>query len=49
MIVEMQLFFYFIWVLMPVKIISLILSWVNGLLGRKRAIPEKKHLTCDPS
>ena len=38
----MQLFFYFICVLLPVKIISLILSRVNRLLGRKQAIPEKK-------
>ena len=41
----MQWFFYFIWVLRPIKIISLILSRVNHLVGRKQVIPEKKHLT----
>ena len=35
------IFFVLNWVLQPVKIISIILSWV----GRKREIPEKKHLT----
>ena len=37
-----------IWVSGPVKIISLILSWVVRWVGRKREIPEKKkkkHLT----
>ena len=56
------LIFFFGLVLQPVKIISLILSWVNrkvGGGGRKRVIPEKKHLAthkqnlaclaCDPS
>ena len=54
------LFFFFIWVLRPVKIISesVILSRVDQM-GRKREIPEKNHLTirrqslvcftCDPS
>ena len=32
-------------VLQPVKIISFILSRVNRKVGRKRDIPEKKHLT----
>ena len=36
--------FYFIRVLRPVKIISLILSRVNRKVGRKREIPEKNHL-----
>ena len=36
-----------IWVLQPVKIISLILSQVNRKVGRKQEIPEKSHLnTC---
>ena len=34
-----------IWVLRPVKIISLILSWINGEVGLKQEISEKKHLT----
>ena len=37
--------FSLIWVLLPVKIISLILSRVNQKVGRKPEIPEKKHLT----
>ena len=53
------LFFFIIWVLRPVKIISLILSWVNHKVGQKWEIPEKNYLTtrkqnltcltCDPS
>ena len=52
-------FFFFIWILRPFKIIWLILSRVNRLVGRKWEIPEKNHLTtrkqnlvcltCDPS
>ena len=41
-------FFYllvFIWVLLPVKIISLILSQVNCEVGRKWEISKKNHLT----
>ena len=37
--------FFFILVLQSVKIISLILSRFNRKVGRKREIPEKKHLT----
>ena len=37
--------FFFIWVLRPVKIISLILSRVNRKMGRKREIREKNRLT----
>ena len=50
---------FFIWVLQPIKIISLILSQVSCKVGWKWEIPEKKHLTarkqnlaclrCDPS
>ena len=40
-----MIFFFLIWALRPVKIISLILSRVNRKVGRKREIPEKKHLT----
>ena len=53
------IYFFFIWVLWPIKIISLILSWFNHKVGRKWEISEKKHLTtrkqnlvclpCDPS
>ena len=37
-------FFFLIWVLRPVKIISLILSQVNHQVGRKLEIPKKNHL-----
>ena len=40
---------FFIWILRPVKIISLILSRVNRKVGRKREIPEKKHLDHPPA
>ena len=56
---ELLDFFFFLWVLRTVKIISLILSRVNRKVRRKREIPEKNHLTtrkqnlacltCDPS
>ena len=36
-----MLFFY----LGFTKIISIILSWVNRMIGQKQDIPEKKHLT----
>ena len=36
---------FFIWILRPITIISLSLSRVNHKVGRKREIPEKKHLT----
>ena len=39
------IFFFIIWVLWPVNITSLILSWVNRKVGWKRKIPEKNHLT----
>ena len=32
-------------VLLPVKIISCILSWVNHKMGRKQEIPKENHLT----
>ena len=38
-------FFFFIWGLRLLKIISLILSRVNHKMGRKREIPQKIHLT----
>ena len=38
-------FFLYIWVLRPVKIISLILSQVNIKKGWKWEISKKKHLT----
>ena len=51
--------FFFIWVLRPDNIISLILNQVSRKVGRKWGIPEKTHLTtrkqklacltCDPS
>ena len=38
---------YFIWVLLPVKIILLILSRDNRLVGRKREIPQSdQSLRC---
>ena len=37
--------FFFIWILRPVKVISLILNRVNRKVGRKREIPDKNHLT----
>ena len=39
------LFLFFIRILRPVKVISLILSRVNCKVGRKREIPEKNNLT----
>ena len=36
-------FFFFIWVLWPVKIISLILNGVSHKVGRQQEIPKKKH------
>ena len=42
---ELGVTFFFICVLRPVKIISLILSRINLKAGRKREIPEKHHLT----
>ena len=39
----MVTFFFVIWVLRPVTIISLILSRVNHKVGGKRDIPEKKN------
>ena len=39
------LFFFSIWVLWPVKFISLILNLVKLKLGRKWEIPEKNHLS----
>ena len=37
--------FFFIWVLWPVKIISLILSQVSHKVGQKWEIPEKNYMT----
>ena len=42
---DMQNDFDLIWVLRPVKTISLILSQVSRKVGRKQEIQEKKHLT----
>ena len=41
--------FFIMWVLQPVKIISLILSRVNRKVGWKWEIPEKNHLTPHPN
>ena len=43
--IPLTAFFFSNWGLQPVKIISLILSWVNHKVGRKREIPGKNHLT----
>ena len=37
--------FFLIWVLWPIKIISLILILANHKVGQKQEIPEKKTLT----
>ena len=41
-------FFFVILVLRPIKIISFILSWVNGKVRQKREIPEKNHSQAEP-
>ena len=40
-----QTFFFFIWGLRPVKIISLIWCWANHKVGWKPEIPKKNHMT----
>ena len=42
---NMKRIFFFYLGLRPIRIISLILSWVNRKMGQKWEIPEKKHLT----
>ena len=42
---NIETLFFFIWILQPVKIISLILWQINRLMGRKWEITEKNHMT----
>ena len=44
-ILSLFVFSFWIWVLQPIKIISLILSQVNVQVGWKREITKKNHLT----